>query len=279
MTPTEKVSCPICGADEPERVRLSADIVACGGCGVVYLRTRPPVAQLENDYQSYASAPGSHMVIPTTKEQVKSSGLRRDYFMRELLECVGDERGSLFDCGCGWGAFLDNARDNGFFVAGNEICKQMAEHSENVLGIATRSTQLEEVLPQRPMLDVVTALHSLEHLPNQRTALEAIHRALKPGGLFCGIVPNFNSFMSQKQGDRWTWIDANWHYIHLTPETLADTLRRFGFEPVKIYTNTDDFDRKLIEAELAKQNTYSSVEELEQCGMGEAIRWFSRRLL
>ena len=179
---------------------------------------------------------------------------------------VVDKRGALVDIGAGWGAFLDNARDHGFGVGGTEICRQMSDYASVVLKIPVANKQLERTAWRMGDISVVTALHSLEHLPNQKTALEYIHNLLEPGGWFCGIVPNFDSFMSQAQGDSWYWLDSNFHYIHFTPGTLDSTLRRFGFEPKRIYTAHDDFDPALIKAELAKHGDARTIQQLEAQG-------------
>lgn len=280
MTPTQVIDCPICGSNSCHRIRQSADIQKCDECSLVYLRTRPDVAQLEKWYQNYHTSPGSHMALPKTIEAVKASGLRRDYFMNELLSFCDPKGGTtnrILDIGCGWGAFLDNARDKGFDPIGVEICRGMADFAAQFLNIPTFTQQFESVGFDEKHFRCITAIHTLEHLPWIGQALSTIYRDLEDGGWFCGIVPNFASFCSQKQLDRWVWLDANWHYTHFTPETLKDALIGTGFDPVGIYTATDDFDRGEINQQIMRQATPTTIDELENSGMGEAIRFFARK--
>lgn len=285
MTFTEKVSCPNCGVDNGTRVRNSADICQCGNCGLVYLRTRPPVKQMEDWYQNYHSNPGSHMALPTADDQIKKSGLRRDYFMNEIVDgFAGRCGGGFIDVGAGWGAFLDNARDHGFEVAGCEICRGMAEFAQTRLNIPVATAQLEECdfrLLKEPV-SVVSLIHTLEHLPSTQNALNYIWNLLKPGGWICGIVPNFGSLCSQTMRDQWPWLDANWHYTHYSPDTLRDVLIRHRFNPARIYTKSGDFDPTIIQAQIRihEPNVHAISEritELEAEGRGEECRFFAQK--
>jgi SAM-dependent methyltransferase len=285
---TETVRCPVCNGSEAERVRNRADIVQCAKCQVVYLRTRPTVAELEAHYQAYSSNPGSHMRLPATPAQVKSSGLRRDYWLNEIVEFTGANRRWLLDIGCGWGAFLDNARSKGFSVQGVEICKEMATFGtkELLIQIATQQfTELTDREWKEGFFQVVTMIHSFEHLPNQRKALELIHRILEPEGLLCGIVPNFGSYCSKTMGDAWEWLDPEMHACHFTPETLTKTLWSCGFNPLKMYTSTGDFDANKIREHLrtkaprlSDQSANLMIENFNESNQGEEIRWFSQKI-
>lgn len=281
------VRCPGCESDRATRVRKSADIVKCDGCGLVFLRTRPKVEDLEKFYQTYASNPGSHMRLPLTIEEAKQSGLRRQYFLNEIMEFTGPRRGRILDVGSGWGAFLHAAKDQGFEPTGVEICRQMADYASSTLGIKTYSQQLETCPFEPNQFRVVSMLHVFEHLPNQRNALNFIHRILEPEGFFCGIVPNFGSYASKAMGDEWPWLDSNWHYSHMDPETLPSFLHSGGFNVLRIYTKTGDFDRHLLMRQVEKRYRTSStpikeaeamIESLEKKGEGEELRWVAQRI-
>ncbi len=274
----ETVACPICGSNKCHKVREKHDIVECDKCGIVYLRTRGTAKALEQHYQTYASNPGSHMRVPSSLKEAESNGLKRDYFLNELMEFTrtANDR-KLLDLGSGWGAFLLNARSRGFNVNGCEICKEMADYATNVLKIYTHQSQFEQCALAPRSLRAITMLHSLEHLPNTRTALAYAHALLSDGGWLAGIVPNYASFMSQAQGDKWCWLDPDMHYLQFTMTTLRNTLRSFGFDVARMYTVTDDFDRNLIEQTRRQKNEVRSIEQLEAAGRGEAIRFFAQR--
>src|SRR6185436_6117050 len=121
---TERVTCPFCASTNAEPFRKLADIVKCRGCETVYLRTRATTEAMEELYQSYGNE-GSHIALPKLDEQVVTSVLRRDPFLCEILQFT-DAGGKLLDVGCGWGAFLFNARQYGFDPTGLEITRRAA---------------------------------------------------------------------------------------------------------------------------------------------------------
>ncbi len=280
----ERVACPGCGQKDGTFFRNSADIVECQGCGLVYLRTRLTKSEMEKLYQSYADD-SSHLHLPRSDEELHSTPLRRKYFLDEILQFTKPE-GILLDVGCGWGAFLLEARDRGFEPRGIEITRKAAKYAGDVLQIPVNTSQLLETPFQPDSLSVVTMLHVLEHLPKTRETIERVFQILKPGGLFCGIVPNIASLCSLKQGDGWKWLDPNYHYVHFSPRTLTGLLQRAGFQIERIYTTRGDFTRETVRAaarRAAELSTEQEIDlylaEIEQLGYGEEIRFVARKPL
>lgn len=283
---TELVACPGCGATDCEQVRLRAEIVRCCACSLVYLRARPNVTALESHYQAYADD-HSHMRLPRTIDEVRGSGLRRDYFLDDVLAAnANSTHGTLLDIGCGWGAFLHNARQRGFSVRGIEICARAAEFADSVLGIPVSTRQFMASGIKPSTLSVVTLIHVLEHLPDTARVLAAIHDTLRPGGLLAGIVPNYGSLCSNAQRDDWEWLDPTMHYVHFTADTLRNVLSAAGFELVRMYTHTGDFNQQTVAQELQRKYTVTEPEHIQACldaeyvAMGgEELRFFARKPL
>lgn len=286
MTMTKEVRpCPMCHREHnPQPVRTRADIVLCDHCQTVYLRTRPSVESMEARYQTYADG-SSHMRLPLTIEEMRSSGLRREYFM-ELVQKHDALKCSLLDIGCGWGAFLANARDKGYSVAGVEICTKMANFARSVMGIPVYAQQLEACPFHAEQFSVITAIHSFEHLPDQAEAMRQIRKLLPSGGLFCGIVPNFDSLCSKEMRDNWAWLDPEMHYVHFTPASLTKCLTNWGFNVIEMTTHTGDYDAQAV-AELVRkernmpmptEEIAARLEEHWKLMEGEEIRFFARRI-
>jgi ubiquinone/menaquinone biosynthesis C-methylase UbiE len=274
-------NCPICAAESANAERfLDDDIVRCPTCTVVYLRNRPNEEQTLAYYQHYADDI-SHMRLPKNFEEVRTTGLRRDYFLKELAEFVPPP-GRLLDIGCGWGAFLVNAREQGYKPYGVDVCLKAANFCATMLGILTSCKNND--FPDES-LDVVTAIHTLEHLPDTAATLKNIFNHLRPGGLFCGIVPNIGSLCSQTMQERWQWLDKNTHYVHFDPTTLRLTLERFGFEILRMYSHTGDYDQKELRTLLDKNSGLTLgdaaladvLKEVWAAGQGEEIRFFAKR--
>ncbi len=279
----EVVPCPACGGKKSLRVRLTADIVQCHDCETVYLRTRLTRTAMRQLYQSYASE-GSHMALPKNLAEAEASGLKRDYFLNEILQFV-KPGGNFLDVGCGWGAFLLNARRKGFSPRGIELTRACVGYANGELKIPVSDTQLDESDLAPDSLRVVTMNHVFEHLPEPRAALEKVLAALEPGGMFCGIVPNFASLCSEVLKDNWYWLDPNYHYQHFTPATLQRLLENAGFSVEKIYTVTGDYGPDAVrkaclqrDEKCADENYFAAeLARYETSGHGEEIRFFARK--
>jgi len=283
---TKLEHCPLCGADSAEAplFRQKTDIVQCQSCSLVYLRTHPDEEATMLYYQQYADD-HSHMRLPKNFEDIRSSGLRRDYFMQELLNYVKPP-GNLLDIGCGWGAFLANAREKGFTPYGVDVCHKAANFASTVLGIPTVCDQLDDCQFTEAMFDVLVVIHTLEHLMSPAAALDRMRKILKPGGVLAGIVPNIGGFCSLTMKEKWQWLDENTHYVHFTPETLKATLEKHGFEVLHLYTHTGDYDdpelRRLLgqrdDKDPNSEEINAAIKELWEKGQGEEIRFFAKAI-
>ncbi len=279
----ERVACPSCGGHDAKRMRQSADIVQCDTCQTVYLRTRLTRDAMRKLYQSYADD-GSHMALPKSLADAEQSGLKRDYFLNEILQFV-QPGGGFLDVGCGWGAFLLNARSKGFSPRGIELTKACVGYANSQLQIPVTDVQLDECDIAPGSLRVVTMNHVFEHLPDPRAALKKIIEALEPGGMFCGIVPNFDSVCSEVLGEKWFWLDPNYHYQHFTPATVRKILETAGLVVEKIYTATGDYGVEAVrkvcqqrDPQCADDHYFQTeLARYEIAGHGEEIRFFARK--
>ncbi|MCX7930019.1 MAG: methyltransferase domain-containing protein [Chlorobi bacterium] len=281
---TETVACPYCGSKSAVPVRSAADIVQCLQCGTVYLRTRLTDKALYQLYQNYAHE-GSHMQLPTTQEEVEQSGLRRTAFVEEVLEFV-EPAGLWLDIGCGWGAMLDQVRGRGFTPRGIELTRSCVDFAAMALGIPVSNSDFLESRVQQRSCAVISMVHVLEHLTHPAQSLRKVHASLIDGGLFCGIVPNFDSLCSELLQDGWAWLDPHYHYVHYTPKTLKARLEEAGFAIERLYTATGDYGEEIVlgyiqsvAPELPPSVSYADLlGAVEADGRGEEIRFFARKI-
>lgn len=63
--------------------------------------------------------------------------------------------------------------------------------------------------------DCITFHHSLEHLPDQHAAMDAVARHLAPGGVCLIRIPLWDSLVAERYGMDWVELDAPRHlYLH-----------------------------------------------------------------
>ncbi len=271
----EIVNCPSCGSDRFERVRTVAEIVLCLNCELVYLRKRLDSESQYMLYQKYADGV-SHMNPPSNPGERASSPLRRDEFLKEILRFIKPQ-GKLLDIGCGWGAFLENARDTGFETYGIEVTSKTIEFGKNELNLDIRKN-INEFRDFEGQLACISLIHTLEHLHSPLETLEKCNDLLNNDGILCGIVPNFASFASEKLQDKWEWLDPYHHIVQFTPESLRKMLEKSGFRILNMYTVSGDFGREALLGIIEEENTNEVdefISKLEEKGQGEEIRFFA----
>jgi|WetSurMetagenome_2_1015567.scaffolds.fasta_scaffold02216_10 GT2 family glycosyltransferase/ubiquinone/menaquinone biosynthesis C-methylase UbiE len=278
----EQITCPYCHSIHALKYRNTNDIVKCLNCGIVYLRTRLNKDAMKKLYQAY-NTDAPQMFLPKNNNEIKTSLLRRDYWMKEIVEYL-NVKDKCLDIGCGWGAFLENAKSYGFTPRGIEITKKGADFAKEKLNINATSEQFLDTPFNDNYFSLVTLNHVLEHLPEPKEALDKIFNILIPDGMFCGIVPNINSLCSTFTLEGWEWLDADYHYVHYSPITLKQQLEKAGFIVEKIYTVSGDYNRQQLNEVIKKyyrpqsENLYAEViHQIENDGMGEEIRFLARK--
>jgi len=125
---------------------------------------------------------------------------------------------AILDVGCGAGGLVRTLRMAGFsrargvdpFVDGDVIFEDRT--------LVTRAT-LDQI---DGSYDLVMFHHSLEHMPDQRLALEQARQRLRPGGYCIVRVPLSSSTAWASYGVHWVQLDAPRHlYLH-----SVDSMRR-----------------------------------------------------
>ena len=81
----------------------------------------------------------------------------------------------------------------------------------------------------RFLLDYVTAVEVIEHVPDPLTALREMRKLLKPGGL-CFLTTGNAAPFRQRLLD-WSYVLPDVHVSFFEPSTLALALTRSGFRP------------------------------------------------
>lgn len=158
--------------------------------------------------------------------------LGRRAVLRSVLKAAFPLGGlRLVEIGCGSGALLETAAEFGEVVG--------VEASPDFLEVARRRgfSVLPGSLPDRLPLpaesfDGVLLLDVLEHIEDDRAALQALARVLRPGGLLVCTVPAYS----------WLWSahdEALGHQRRYTRRALTLVARAAGFRPMRVsYFNT-----------------------------------------
>lgn len=203
--------------------KRSLVLARCERCGFVQQDPLPGAAEYDARYQhvdGYCS--------DTLRD--KPLFLRRDERVLAGLARAG-AAGPLLDVGAGAGILMEAARSVGWRAVGLELAQASVERIRGELGLEVHACGLESAPLAPESFGVVTFSHSLEHLLDPVGALRGAARLLRPGGLVHVAVPNWRAAKRLLAGTDIPWIFEE-HISYFTARSLADALRRAGFELV-----------------------------------------------
>lgn len=234
MKVLELPSCPACGATTFRGFDLGGGnpLRRCVACDTVSAHDYADPAEVYVDGYMFGQSGdfGIDVRPPRFQRYLARVAHRRVGFIEQA---TGVRRGTLLDVGCGTGEVLTVARQRGWKTQGAEPERTAAEMARG-RGLKVEIAVLEESgLPERSV-DVVSAFHVLEHMPDSRTFLAMLARWARPGGFVAVEVPNFASVKRRRLREQWSDLRPREHLVHFTPETLQRTFRAAGIEPVLV---------------------------------------------
>jgi SAM-dependent methyltransferase len=183
-------------------------------------------------YAAYTSATNA----PLAPDTLEGLAPREAHLNRLIADHFpADKAARILELGCGHGALLHFARRAGYTnMSGVDGSPAQVAAAEK-LGIAgIRHGELMGALHETPeaSLDAVVLFDVLEHLTRDEIldAVDAIHKALKPGGRLILHVPNGASPF----GTLMIYSDLT-HEVAFTPESLAQLFLASGWREVKCF--------------------------------------------
>lgn len=217
------LTCPMCkGASLATEFRSNAgyDIVRCGTCRLAFTdaRTAPPPSELYPPFEQ----------TDTAAQRGARNALSLFTLQRARLVEAAKPSGRLLDYGAGAGQFARFMAGRGFESVGLEPYSLGTTLEEP--GLRLVRAPLAQVKASLGKFDVITMWHVLEHLEHPTELLSELRSMLAPGGVLVVSVPNFSSWQSEVFKGGWFHLDPPRHLLQFEPDTLAECLKRSGFE-------------------------------------------------
>lgn len=234
--PASHTVCAGCGGDRL-RSYLSVrgyDLVRCPDCGFVRLVV-PPGADLEQLYdEDYFWGRGfdQSALIPEAREPNPAYVAQRRYWLALLAEETGGAPGRLLDVGCGAGALLDVAREEGWEAHGQDIAEPGVVEARR-RGHSVCLGPLAGCELPRESFGAATMIEVIEHLVDPRETLVEVRRLLRPGGVLFVATGDIGSLRARLLRGRWDYIRPPGHVSYYTVEALVRALCRAGFADVR----------------------------------------------
>jgi SAM-dependent methyltransferase len=236
------IECPSCGGGEHARLfeKQGFTFVRCADCRLVFVNPQVREDVVQDEYRT-AETNDLWLDVLTSERQLAMDRAKFAEFLDELEPSRG-ERGRLLDVGCSIGLFLDLARERGWDGLGLELAPRALAYARETYGLEVLDVPLEDAGFEPESFDAVGLLSVLEHANEPRRMLSDCARVLRPGGAIAIVVPNVESLACRVLHEQARTFDGRNHLIYFSPSTLADILRRSGFEPSRIWTKVSSLD-------------------------------------
>ena len=213
MKPAE--ACVWCGAPLDASADRRAGRTVCSGCGAATTDPWPDEAELEAAYGGWYRPADGGGRFDFAGDAILRRG--RSMFAGRLDDVAPP--GPILDVGAGDGVLLDALAARGRRVTGLERGDRRADFLDLPIEDVERGDGWAAVV----------FWHSLEHMPQPRSAVREAFRLLAPGGVLIVVVPNTGSIQARVFGDRWLHLDIPRHLVHLSTATLRSGLAGDGF--------------------------------------------------
>jgi SAM-dependent methyltransferase len=230
---SEAASCWICGgatAVDPEYA--NTPLIRCTQCGFLF----SPQRSAEELQALYAD---SYFETYAGHGDYASDPAQRRHEARRRLEWIAEwapPPGNLLEIGSAAGFFLDEARSDGYTVAGIEPGEAVSAYSREQFGLDVRTTFLEQAELPAAHYDVICAFHVLEHIYDPHDFLRLLRASIADDGHLMLEIPNIASALARHLGSRWFHLDPMNHVGFYEPEHLRRLLGECGFELLDTHT-------------------------------------------
>ncbi len=258
--------CPLCGENGPFGIYIQCrdylvsqdvfNVESCSSCGLLFTNPRPTAIEMSGYYQSDEYI--SHAETVSSLQDKVYMGVKKRMLKQKLKLLTKHlnqqflsrpPRGSdsnfsehkrnipfnnhsqyqLLDFGCGTGAFVKEAIEQGITSVGFEpdfAAREVA--AKNGLKVIGAESELDKIGDNS--FHAITLWHVIEHLHEFKEKLDFFYRMLKPGGVLFLAAPMANSSDAAMYGKYWAAWDLPRHILHFTPATLTRAGKEAGFE-------------------------------------------------
>jgi 2-polyprenyl-3-methyl-5-hydroxy-6-metoxy-1,4-benzoquinol methylase len=221
-----EVVCPLCDAGEsrvyvyapshygPDRLKVTQ----CKKCGMVF--TNP-------QSQSYEERVRDRGVLSRFFDPSRLDSAKRlaAFHLSYLSSSAPGKR--VLDFGCGEGAFVQRAQEEGWEAVGVDLNEGLVEAANEYWRSGTlHYKSIDQLVATGWQFDAIYSNQVFEHLRRPVDVARALVEMLAPRGVIYIEVPN--ALRLQERLDRGRTLDPTSHFNHFTAKTLTTLMERIG---------------------------------------------------
>lgn len=230
---------------------VSTSLVKCRDCSFVFTRKNPLEEELKEYYDNQYER--TRFFSEITRKRYEEWLDRFESFRKT---------GRLLDLGCGYGYFLEVAKEKGWEVYGVEI-SQVATDVCNEKELNVQCGPLEDLHFENDFFDVIISIEVIEHLRFPAQFVEKSYQWLRKGGMVFLTTPNFNAFWRYRLKDQYDVIEYPNHLCYFTVKTLKNAFVNRGFQKKEIKSTGISITRYKTSKGISNQEFVSETSDDE----------------
>jgi SAM-dependent methyltransferase len=229
----ETTSCPLCKSSNDSIIHTFGElhVVLCQVCGLRYLNPRIKEAVMKERYErrSYFSGISASGYDDYYMQEI-SLRLTFRRFLKNLKKFVPQAQ-NLLEVGCGYGFFLDEAKD--FFPrrTGVELSAEAGMTAQETSGARVHIGSAFSLPPEIKDFDIIIMINVIEHIYDPVPLLLSLRERLTAGGMLALATPDIGSFWYKIMKKRWPSFKVPEHIAFYDKKTLSNLLNKAGFQP------------------------------------------------
>lgn len=237
-TGLQYINCNLCSNDRAKKLYHihPFTIVKCIDCGLVYLNPRPHPEQMMQVYDShdYYFSDGKQTDMfygyPDYRNLQKHLYFVADELIRPIRNTIP---GKLLDVGCGMGFMLKRFQELGWESYGVDVSSYATEYARSELGLNVYTGTIDKVDFPESYFDLVTMVLTIEHVPDPRSALQTLHKLMKPEAIIMIATHDIDGLWPKISRSKWQHLYVPEHFFFFSHVTLKRLLKEIGFDTFK----------------------------------------------
>jgi ubiquinone/menaquinone biosynthesis C-methylase UbiE len=195
--------------------------------------------------------------------------------LNRIAPLVRAKKPRLLDVGSSVGCVIESALHRGWDAVGIDVSKSAVEFCRK-RDLPCRLVQGSALPFPDSSFDVLTAWHVIEHVEDVRETLAEWFRVLRPDGVLALETPDASSPVVRLRGSSYRKFWAPEHTYTFTPTTLAEFMRRTGFEIMRrpVFGRLAGHSARMVAYTVAYQS-YHGLRKV--AGISKAFQIFARR--
>jgi len=254
--------CPLCSSrDGRELFKLDSLLFCqCPNCSFRYMNPALTEEGMGLLYQNSHVLSEANPALENyyEAEAGKQRGKTREDYLRVLEYAEGSfsqvNKRRLFEVGFGSGAFLIEARDRGWDVAGIDTSEENSWKIERDEGISVDVGNFGSCTPSTNTYSVIALWDVIEHTTDPKAFVQKAYDMLVPGGLLMLATPIISGLLN-KVAEFFYYVSSGRinfavkklyvleHVGYFNQNTLSRLVQEVGFLVDKVFLTETDFER------------------------------------